>query len=1678
MKRLIHILLFFALTVTLKAQMYNNEWINFSNKYYKFPIGKTGFYRFDSLTLANSGINVGSLNPKNFQLFIKGKEVPLFIYGENDNVLNDTDYVEFYAEMNDGRFDSSLYYSISYVPNPYVSLFNDTVHAFLTWNNLTTNKRIIQETDTATSSYTPASYFFTERICTGKNEYNYVEQYSENSSDPRYTQEEGYGYQLNEGDVYNTNISPANIYTQTALPVQVSINFSGSNNDVNIPGLYDHEIKGVIYDATNTPVKLFDTLFRGYRAFRYNFALQSNTLSPSSNITVSSIINPLFSGVDNRTSLHYIYVKYPQLPDVAGTPTYKLFVDDDAVFSKTYLRITSVATGSNGVVLFYDLTNAKRIPVTINVVAKLLVPNSGGQKVCYMAPESSVIQISKVTPVNQTGFFVNHKTSDDSAFVIITPQKFLTEANNYAAHRQSVLGGSHDVVVAVMEELTDQFAYGIEKHPLAIRNFCKFLLDSLPSDPAHVFLIGKSVQHRELYFGSPGWQKALIPSMGIPPSDNLLTAALKTSNYFAPDIPIGHLAAQTNSDVALYLAKVQQHEAPLTGPPETYDWKKHVLHFAGGTDAPQQTMFETFLNTYKGYIQDTSYGGKVFDFKKKTTAPIQITISDSVKNHFSYGVGLVTFFGHGSYTGFDQAIDDPNAYNNTGKYPLFIANSCYSGNIHTHDVFSNSEKFVLADQRGSIAFLAASALGFVGPLHMYTNEIYQGLSIYKYNKTIGEIVQRSCLINSSSMGLQSAFTAADMTLHGDPALHISPGGLPDYFINNSRVFFDTKTHVDSLGISIDISNMGRARKDTFIVRVERYFPTGDSVSIFKNIKAPYYRDTLTFYTPIDFTRGFGLNKFKVMVDAYNGIIESNENNNTTTGTVDVFIQGGDIVPVYPYKYAVVPATPTITLKASTSDPFSLVRNYRMQLDTTDKFISPLTSTLISSSGGVVEWKVNLPYGDSVVYYWRVSKDSINANETFVWRESSFQTINTKHGWGQSHFFQFKDDGYQFVKYKKQLRQFAFENDKSSLFCTTRKIVTGTDYANIIYSINGSVKHTWNCEWNGWTIAVFDSVSGKPWHANPGTTSAVVGPYGNFLCVYMPQALWAYDFGADTYDGANGNVHPNWKVDLENFLNAIPQNNLILAYSSQNHTSSTFNNSLYQQFESFGSANIRTVKDTTPIIIFGRKGTPIGSAHEVISPNSIGPIVLNDTISTKWNNGFIASELIGPGYKWNSLHWRVKSLDASSGDTTLLKVVGYKPNGVIDTLVSFTEDSLNVLDLYNYADAAIYPYIRLVAFKKDNIFRTSPQLKNWYVLYDEAPECAINPKKGFKAINDTLQEGDKVTLVFPIENVGTIPFTDSLVVTYWIEDANRVNNYLPQKLKAKPFNGGALILDTITIDTYKYPGNNALWVDVNPPKNGKYQKEQYHFNNVARYPFSVSRDITNPLLDVTFDGIRIMNGDIVSAKPHILVNLKDENKFLALNDTNAFRVYLKRPSDLIEKRIYFAGGLVFTPAQLPGNSCKIEYDPQLPEDGKYVLIVQATDRSTNVSGAIDYRITFEVINKSTITQVINYPNPFSTSTRFVFNLTGSEVPDVFNIQIMTITGKIVKTIMRDELGPLHVGRNITEYAWDGKDDFGDKLANGVYLYKVQTKLNGQNIEHKSTEADTYFTKELGKMVIMR
>lgn len=1662
------ILILFLWTSLFFSQKYGNEWVRYNKTYFKFPILREGVYRIDSTTLA-SKFNLANTDPRHFQIFLKGKELPLFIKGESDGQFNTSDYIEFYANSNRADFDSLLYSDITYFPNPLQPFFNDTIFAFITLNNVLTNKRVQVETDTSVYNYPVADHFYSERGYHLSNSYNYARDINNSYSDPRYTQAEGYGQIFSKGQNASVGFGNLSVYQSSAMPVYLKVNYSGAS--MNMSFVVDHQIRFTYTDNSNNTVQLSDSVFFGCLPVQLNYTLSNQQIGNGSVFSLLSVNNPSFSTFSNNTLLHYLSLYYPKMPTLSGLGANTLFLPDHSTSNKTGLILSAPNGGTGNSILAYDITNDKKLPVVLNTNARLVVPNSGGVKKIYLSAESLTIAVNSLSNVNQNQLFTNFKSTNfPGAFVIIYHPSLESGAQAYRNYRASAAGGNFPVILAKTTELYEQFGYGIPKHPQAIRNFMKFLHDSLPAPPSYLLLLGKGVHLTDLHAGTQ--QYNLVPAMGIPASDNLLTTGITNNSCLYPEIPVGRLAVSSNSEVSVYLNKVQQHES--SGPTE---WKKNVLHFVGG-DTPQLTsLLSAYMGSYEQMAKDTLFGANVFTFKKTTTAPIQTNISDSIKDIISNGASLMTFFGHGSEQNFDQAIDDPEVYNNTGKYPLVFANSCYSGNIHIPGVKSVSERFVFSNQKGSIGFLATTSIGYVSSLHTYATQFYRSLSVIRYGKGIGDIAKEAAQLSSVSFDKASRYTALDMTLHGDPSVKLNPTTFSDYVITNSDVRFDTQSHVDSIGVNIYHKNIGKAVNDSFFVKIERFFPNGDSISYLHRVKAPFYKDSLKFFIPLDFVRGIGLNKFKVRLDQFNEMTEYTKSNNATIGTVDLFIRGGDIIPVYPYKYSVIPLTSSITLKASTTDPFAPSTTYRLQLDTCDKFTSPLQQTLITSKGGVIEWNVNLPFGDSTVYFWRASKDSVLPTDRFVWRESSFQTIGNKVGWSQAHFHQFKNNTYKFVNYSKTLRRFNFVNNVHSVR-VRNGMYPFIAPISINFFFNNQNLSSWGCAPDGWNFAVFDSISGEPqsvvsvnWPASgPGT-------YSNCVCVDN-QVLYVYSFGLNNYCGFQ-----NWQGSMENFLNSVAPNNYVLGYTmgafNANYAQlSTYSNALYNAFESIGSGSIRTTPDTVPMIIFGRKGMAPGQANELIGQNKKDIIILEDSIKTRWNTGYVASEIIGPSYKWNSLHWQLKPFDSNAGDTTVLKLVGIRPNGVKDTLASFNPDSTDISALYNYVNAQTHPYLQLIAFMKDNVNRTSPQLRKWQVLYDEAPECAINPLKGFVAINDSLQEGDLAKFRMPIENIGKITFTDSMVVTYWLEDKNKVIHQLPQKILKNNFVPGEVIYDTISLNSYQYTGNNALWIDVNPLKHPRYQKEQEHFNNIARLVFKVSRDITNPLLDVTFDGVRILNRDLVSAKPHIHVSLKDENRFLALNDTAAFQVFLKYPNQSSNKPVYFANDLQFTPASLPNNSCKIDYKPVLLTDGIYELTIQGKDRSANRSGSTEYKVQFEVKNKATVTQVMNYPNPFSTSTRFVFTLSGSEIPEVFTIQIMTVSGKVVREITKEELGTLRIGRNITEYTWDGKDEFGDKLGNGVYLYKVITRLNNKDVEKFNTEADKFFVKEFGKMVIMR
>jgi hypothetical protein len=380
---------------------------------------------------------------------------------------------------------------------------------------------------------------------------------------------------------------------------------------------------------------------------------------------------------------------------------------------------------------------------------------------------------------------------------------------------------------------------------------------------------------------------------------------------------------------------------------------------------------------------------------------------------------------------------------------------------------------------------------------------------------------------------------------------------------------------------------------------------------------------------------------------------------------------------------------------------------------------------------------------------------------------------------------------------------------------------------------------------------------------------------------------------------------------------------------------------------------------------------------------------------------------------------------------------------------------------------------------DSLFFTPYQLSYWRLNYVTPPEGALAPSMYFTS-KDTLEQGEILHFGIAFKNI-SFPSFDSVKVKLTIIDNNNVTHVLSVP-RQKPLVNGDTITLKYDIDTKNYPGLNTIFVSFNPDND---QPEQSLFNNFMYRNFYVKADEYNPLMDVTFDGVHILNRDIVSARPHILIKLKDENKSLALNDTSLLKVQIKNPDDNSLRTYHFDNDTMrFTPANLASgeNTATIDFSPALTgDDQEYQLIVSGKDVANNTAGNLDYEVNFRVINKPMISNLMNYPNPFTTSTAFVFTVTGSVIPQNIRIQILTVTGRVIREITKEELGTLHIGRNITEFKWDGTDRYGQKVGNGVYLYRVLTNLNGKSMDKFKDDGDTtdkYFTKGYGKMYLMR
>jgi hypothetical protein len=520
------------------------------------------------------------------------------------------------------------------------------------------------------------------------------------------------------------------------------------------------------------------------------------------------------------------------------------------------------------------------------------------------------------------------------------------------------------------------------------------------------------------------------------------------------------------------------------------------------------------------------------------------------------------------------------------------------------------------------------------------------------------------------------------------------------------------------------------------------------------------------------------------------------------------------------------------------------------------------------------------------------------------------------------------------------------------------------------------------------------------------------------------------------------------------------------------------NTMYDYFkDSIGFTDIDLFNRSRNWALVYKKNDPSFTPRWVFTEGTFDNTTLSVDCPSSDSLGFMTSPLLGPAKAWHELHWRGNTIDTSGGDSPTVDIIGVRANGSEETVISGLTVAEQDYDVSSI-DAFQFPYLKLQLRNTDSVHYTPYQLDYWRLTYDPVPEGGVTPDFSFQ-FKDTVEVGEPANFKMAFKNISNINF-DSLLVKLVVIDQNNLSHVVVNEMK-KPLVVGDTVEVSHTLETGNFAGNNQVYFEFNPDNN---QPEQHHFNNYAFRSLYVKGDSLNPLLDVTFDGVHILNRDIVSSKPDIIIKLKDEAKWMILDDTSLLTLNIRYPDGSL-RRVYFDNDtLKFIPAGQapnPDNTATINFSPYFQQDGDYELIVSGKDKSENSAGNIQYKVAFQVINKPMISNMLNYPNPFTTSTAFVFTITGSEVPQNIRIQILTITGKIVRDITKDELGPLHIGRNITEFKWDGTDQYGQKLANGIYLYRVITNLNGKSLDKYKAEGDNtdkYFNKGYGKMYLMR
>ena len=1244
---------------------------------------------------------------------------------------------------------------------------------------------------------------------------------------------------------------------------------------------------------------------------------------------------------------------------------------------------------------------------------------------------------------------------------------------DYAAYRASAEGGGYGVAIVYVEDLFDEFSFGISRHAAGLRNSLAAVRAAHPT-LGHVFVVGKGRAFTSLRTASqladPASATAFVPTFGVPASDALLVA---DPGDVVPRVAIARLPAQSLAEVAAYLRKVRTYEAGLTSPAiDDLLWRKRAVHLTGGATPGEQQAFRAFMESLGRQLEDTPTGAEVAGFNKVSNQPVETSQLDGIFEVINAGAGLVSYYGHGSVSVLGFNIENPERFENAGRTPVFMIYGCSAGNVFTAGQ-GVAERFLALPEVG-MGFVT----GNVGVSYPSDNQAFMPLVYARYGDaqaygaTIGGVMRSAleAFVDGAGGNPRRLAYAEQYQMIGDPAYRVYAPLATDltWDAGTAQVAPGVVTpDTDSVSVAVDLLSLGR-RVDSADVTLRRELPDGSVDLVRRRLTDVATRTRLAFALPSR-SELVGQQAFTFEVDEADDVMETltpqSETNNTLAGGgLRLAVISDAAAAVYPVRDALHDCSRP--LLAVSADPLAPSRTYRFELATDPSFATLIASEELSGRGGVIAWT---PSGmrQNGTYAWRVapvSGDSVLAAydvSRFTCRGAAAEPQTRL---GLLAPFQFEggegdlarvDSGWRFPVNVQELE-------------LINKSRTGADGA--VALLNGGISegNYGNALRAGVWVGVLDPLSLVPVQNPPGGLYGSETPAGwrvrnafsfrtdsaqqraeivRFLEERVPTGAYAYLVtirgDGESYSG------PDWDRGVPG-----SDSTLLKALSSR------------------GAALAAGLLDggEQPYAFVWREGD--GPLAEQVGADSTDVIRVAVSLAGPWFEGTYLSRALPPADSVAAAKLQVDDARALDSLSFYWALLGER-DGVADTLAAGRTLTLEVADSVGVgAYSALRAYWRC----RDLSTRRPLNVTGFTLAANPLPDLVWDLGPVVDDDRRTGRFGDTLALTTRLFNASDRVVEDVAVV---YEPGGPV----PPELRG---------LDTLFDFHQLAPlsaAESTLRVLNTAPRDASVsvvatalagQREARTSNNVCVRALAFEADLVAPTLSVFADGQPLRDGQLMSAQPEIVFVARDDRAaaFPLGAQAEQWTVEHTDPSGVTRQLSHGAGADLQLAATPAGDASAIRWTPSELADGLHVLrVVVADDAGNRVS--LEATRSFEVVGALAISDLVAEPNPSSGPVRFAYELAGDVALTDFTVVVADLTGREVRRLGSAELGALYPGRRFTRQ-WDGASAGGEPLRAGTYVYRflLGSQPDGREVGRRASELNGLLSGRAGKLVVAR